>query len=244
MSLTMLQAEPDLARLMRWADGHGLLPRRGEGDLGYALHALLRAVFGDLAPKPFVLLRDPARPARLLAYSAHEETELRLQAAGLAEPAALAALGGLERLAAKRMPERFPAGHRLGFTVRVRPTVRRDHDGDRRKVREMDAFLAAVEGSAPGEGPSRGEVYEAWLERRMTEGGAALEQVALEGFGLSQAQRRDASRALRLRTSSPEATFSGVLRVADPERFAASLARGVGRHRAFGFGMLLLRPAR
>jgi len=30
--------------------------------------------------------------------------------------------------------------------------------------------------------------------------------------------------------------------VRDPTGFAALLARGVGRHRAFGFGMLLLRP--
>jgi CRISPR system Cascade subunit CasE len=42
----------------------------------------------------------------------------------------------------------------------------------------------------------------------------------------------------------PDATFRGTLRVDDPARFAAAaLARGVGRHRAFGFGMLLLRPA-
>jgi CRISPR system Cascade subunit CasE len=31
--------------------------------------------------------------------------------------------------------------------------------------------------------------------------------------------------------------------VADPAAFAQLLARGVGRHRAFGLGMLLLRPS-
>lgn len=244
MSLTMLQTEPDMARLARWAGGLGLLPRRTEGDVGYALHALLRAVFGDLAPKPFALLRDPVRPARLMAYSVHDETALRLQAASFAEPDALAAFGGLDRLAAKRMPESFPRSHRLGFTVRVRPMVRRDRDGDRDKVREVDAFLAAVEGLPLGKGPSRGEAYKAWLLRRMAEGGAELEQVALDGFHLGEAQRRDAARVLRLRRSMPEATFSGVLRVADPAIFSTLLTRGVGRHRAFGFGMLLLRPAR
>jgi CRISPR system Cascade subunit CasE len=34
----------------------------------------------------------------------------------------------------------------------------------------------------------------------------------------------------------------GELTVADPDAFSALLARGVGRHRAFGYGMLLLRP--
>jgi CRISPR system Cascade subunit CasE len=41
-----------------------------------------------------------------------------------------------------------------------------------------------------------------------------------------------------------DVTFEGELQVADAAAFAALLARGVGRHRAFGFGMLLLRPSR
>jgi len=36
---------------------------------------------------------------------------------------------------------------------------------------------------------------------------------------------------------------TGVLQVRDSAAFAALLARGIGRHRAFGFGMLLLKPA-
>ncbi|MCO6416037.1 type I-E CRISPR-associated protein Cas6/Cse3/CasE [Siccirubricoccus sp. KC 17139] len=243
MPLTMLQAEPDVARIFRWAQGHGLMPRQGEGDVGYALHALLCAVFGNLAPKPFLLQRDARRPPKLLAYSQQDETTLRLQAASFAEPAALAALGGLDRLAAKRMPDRFPAGHRLGFSVHLRPTVRQDRDGDRRKVREVDAFLAAIDGLPPEAGPSRGEVYRDWLARRLAPG-ATLEQVTLDAFQLVEAQRRDATRALRLRRATPEASFSGILRVTEPEAFAELLARGVGRHRAFGFGMLLLRPVR
>ena len=34
----------------------------------------------------------------------------------------------------------------------------------------------------------------------------------------------------------------GVLCVVDELHFAEAIARGVGRHRAFGFGMLLLAP--
>ncbi|MEE8524028.1 MAG: type I-E CRISPR-associated protein Cas6/Cse3/CasE [Thermoanaerobaculia bacterium] len=40
----------------------------------------------------------------------------------------------------------------------------------------------------------------------------------------------------------PDALLTGTLEVTDPDAFATLLARGVGRHRAFGFGMLLLRP--
>src|SRR5262249_20747204 len=41
---------------------------------------------------------------------------------------------------------------------------------------------------------------------------------------------------------SPDAIVSGTFVVESPLEFTRLLARGVGRHRAFGFGMLLLRP--
>ena len=41
----------------------------------------------------------------------------------------------------------------------------------------------------------------------------------------------------------PDVGFSGVLVVHDGEKFARLLSHGVGRHTAFGYGMLLLRPA-
>ena len=34
----------------------------------------------------------------------------------------------------------------------------------------------------------------------------------------------------------------GILTITDPIAFAELLKRGVGRHRAYGYGMLLLRP--
>ena len=39
------------------------------------------------------------------------------------------------------------------------------------------------------------------------------------------------------------ATVHGTMTVTDPAAFAQLLAHGVGRHRAYGYGMLLLRPA-
>jgi CRISPR system Cascade subunit CasE len=77
--------------------------------------------------------------------------------------------------------------------------------------------------------------------------GAALVQARLEVFRLGRVVRRgsfaaDGRRPLRPQLG-PDATFTGVLQVRDPDAFAGLLARGIGRHRAFGFGMLLLRPA-
>lgn len=236
----MLQLAPDLSWLIRWAEPQRLLHARQDDDLGYVLHAALRAAFGDLAPAPFALVRDTARPARLLAYSGHAAAALREHASAFAEPD-VAGFLGLADLAEKPMPDRFAEGRRLGFSLRVRPVVRTDRAGDRAHTRERDAFLAAIEGTAPGAGPSRGDVYQAWLAQRLAEGGARPEQLILDSFRLTTTMRRDSARKPRgLR--GPDASFSGVLAVADPDRFAALLARGVGRHRAFGFGMLLLRP--
>lgn len=261
MTLHLIQLRPDMPRLMRWASGNGVLPH-ADDDLGYALHAVLSACFADLSPAPFALLRDGGAAApmatcardtedwrtqgMLLAYSAHDATALTAQAAAFALPDAIAALG-IDRLAGKAMPERFAAGRRLGFRVRVRPTVRTDRDGDRKRTREMDAFLAAVAGTAAGEGPSRSDAYRDWLARHLAESGADIEALTLQAFRLSQVHRRthpEAGQARSLRRQvGPDATFSGTLTVRDPEQFAALLARGVGRHRSFGFGMLLLRPA-
>jgi CRISPR system Cascade subunit CasE len=44
------------------------------------------------------------------------------------------------------------------------------------------------------------------------------------------------------RIEGPDAVVHGTLTITDPVAFAGLLARGVGRHRSYGYGMLLLRP--
>jgi CRISPR system Cascade subunit CasE len=238
MTLTMIQLTPDVRLLTRWAHQVGLLPARGEDDLGYTLHAALAAAFGKSeAPKPFALLRPTDRPPQLLGYTSSNADELQERAAAVAEPAAAAALC-LEELAAKRMPEAWKSGGRYGFQVRVRPMLRTDRDGDRTRAKEVDAFVLSPPGS------SRGEVYTAWLRQRLEAGGVLLEQAHMQSFRLSRVLRRGAPaggphRPLRSQ-EGPDVTFTGILRIRDGALFPNLLARGVGRHRAFGFGMLLL----
>ena len=139
MTLYMLQFTPDLPKLVRWAETQLLLHPRAEDDLGYALHALLKAAFDTLTPAPFALLRNPGRPAKLLAYSAHPGAALRDHATTFAEPF-VATLIGVPEMVDKQMPDRFVIGRRLGFTLRARPTVRTDRDGDRSRARERMRF--------------------------------------------------------------------------------------------------------
>lgn len=239
--LHMLRLEPDRPLVAAWGAERDLVGR--DGELGYALHALLAAAFGDLAPRPFRLQEEPpGRQGRaaLYAYGSRSGEELKEHAGSFADPAVFAALN-VDRLQGKPMPERFANGRRLGFEARVRPVRRRDRDGAA-GVRERDVFLVACERAGEGVPVRRDEVYGAWLGEQLGRNGARLAgPVRLDAFRRSLVGRRDAERRLRA-VEGPDAVLSGELEVAEPEAFAALLARGVGRHRAFGFGMLLLRP--
>ncbi|MGY0196691.1 type I-E CRISPR-associated protein Cas6/Cse3/CasE [Leptothrix sp. BB-4] len=260
-TLHLLHTRPDLRHLAAWAIRHGLV--QPVDDAGYALHALLHAVFGAMAPRPFHHGDDGQG---LLAYLlATPEAVARCVA--LAEPDAAAALGLVTLTdqatpatgySLRPFPAVWPAGHVLGFDVRVRPILRTAKG-------ERDAYLSALdarEADDPLEAippPDRAEVYAQWLRRQLAvreTGGIEPWQGAVELLDIRmtryqrlqvmrKTQREDGHGARLLSLSAgPDVELSGHLRVVDPAGFAVLLARGVGRHRAFGFGMLRLRPAR
>lgn len=234
MSLVLVQTHPDPRQLATWAIRHGL--SAGGGDLGYALHTLLAAAFGDAAPKPFRHF-DDARG--LLGYSTRDAESLQF-AAQTAAPDVAAALG-LDRFATRTFPDLWGNGRRLAFELRVRPILRT------REGRERDVFLAEVDKCGKSDGHlTREEVYLPWLAKELGRGDAAtVEYATLESFRLSaslrKGERHEGLRPAR-RVSGPDAMFKGELTIKDSVAFASLVARGVGRHRAFGFGMLLLRP--
>jgi CRISPR system Cascade subunit CasE len=252
----MTQLALDPARLMRFARGQGRGLER-DPDFGYAAHAWLAAAFGDLAPKPFRLMEN-RNGLKLLGYADAGADALADQAHTYAEPETLNVCDWTA-VQSKTMPDRWPTGRLLGFELRACP-VSRGH-------RERDVYLAALErAQAENERPpSRLEAYGRWLVERLA---AAIRpgddyvdrsgqrrdpvvELDLEGLTLTGFRRvRTRRKAHRDRQSPyktierPDALFNGRLTVRDPERFGRLLAGGIGRHKAFGFGMLLLRPPR
>jgi CRISPR system Cascade subunit CasE len=232
----LIHLRPNLNRLLPWAQRQGLIPDRGQGDLGYAFHAALRAAFNDVAPQPFCYRAGHG----LLAYTRQADA-MRL-AVAMATPE-VADMLGLDTtpqssgLLIRSFPTSWKVGQLLSFEVRVRPVARKDD-------KELDVFLSAVQRMQDSV-PSREAVYADWLRRRF-EGVADLHEVRMTEFSLSTVVRRAAPQVEGGRpkrpVQGPDAVFMGILQVRDSASFAAIVARGIGRHRAFGFGMLLLKP--
>ncbi len=226
--------------------------RHANADLGYAVHWALVSAFGDAAPSPFVLRRETGRNIEVLGYARHDATELRRAAHG-GELGRAARAIVLASLGSKVMPTRWRVGSRLGFELRACPVVRMSSSGvHHRRGAEVDAFLAACRRS-PDAAVDRGAVYRAWLcrqfegpgaegDRTCWQGGVRVLDVTMRRFRRARLFRREqgGERPGR-RLERPDATLSGTLEVTDAGRFSRLMARGIGRHRAFGFGMLLLR---
>lgn len=244
MSLHLIECPLDLRRLHLWAGTRGLAGGRGF-DEGLALHHLLGEVFGPAMMQPFRLLVAPrAQTGTLYAYSQMDAEGLQCAAAATAAPSAADVIAPGRLRSLPRPVAAWREGQLLGFDIRLRPVVRLASElhGETRagvpvqlgKGAETDAFLAA---SLRGEQATREDVYLDWLGARL-DGAADLMR---ETTRLAQFARRRVIRGRRS-VEGPDAVVHGSLTITDPAAFAALLARGVGRHRSYGYGMLLLRP--
>ena len=228
-SLQMIRAEINVRDFQRW------MGMRRLQDPDHAMHCLLTECFGkDLAPRPFRVMTPRGGKQGCLYGYAHADA----------------------RIESKAMPAEWSAGKKLGFEVRVRPVVRLERDtrripprmqrsfkeGGLRPGKECDAFLWKAIQHANGEmQDSREKVYRDWLAERLQRCGAAeldVEDTELVSFQRSRAIRRRHSRP----SEGPDALMRGNLVITDGDAFARLLAAGVGRHRAYGYGMLLLKP--
>ena len=259
--LLMLRLLPDMAALGRWVAATG--QRALRDDAGYALHAALRATLGALAPKPFALLQRPGS-VQLIGYTREAASTLQraLDLAQVADPGASQALGLIVTADAlvKPMPQGWRAGECLSFEVRVAPVVRSraaagTAAGQGGAYPEIDAaFHPDFAGDTPGD---RQAAHARWLARELARGGAAtLLSHRAVAFQLAPMARRShragsggSSGAGPLAPARnthhgllPALTVRGQLRIENPQGFHHLLARGLGRHRSFGFGCLLLAP--
>ena len=251
-SLYLIRVPIATDELAKWAGERGWL--RGRRDIvaydeGRALHHLLDETFGPGTFRPFRLFVPPRRTVgNLYAYCALAAKELQEAARVYALPDHLRVLS-LDRLEGKQMPADWRVGQQLGFDLRVRPVRRLREDlvtprGQFRKRAEVDAFLleALRSHSSTRKGMAdtnraREAVYLDWLAERLAPAAELDRSVCRLARFLRTRTAREG-----LGSEGPDATLHGALTVTDPGAFHQVLLRGLGRHRAYGYGMLLLRP--
>jgi CRISPR system Cascade subunit CasE len=253
VTLHLLRVAVDVRALHAFATAR----RLNDDDAGYALHAALLARFGAAAPRPFRYLPEHRRGAHLLGYT--HDLALLDDATALPPTDGLIADVFADRPQTQAMPATWREGARYDFEVRVRPIVRfgkraRAARADRasawqRRAGEIDVYVAACERAVAAGEPvdtvDRAAVYTDWLEQRLASA-AVLERADVRDFHRSRTRRSTHTTGLSRRTCAvegPDAVMAGTLRVGDTAAFADLLARGIGRHAAFGYGMLLLSPA-
>lgn len=232
-----LRLEPE--RLVSHAQMHGHNHNQDE-DLGYAVHGWLRAAVGDLSPNVFRLIEQRSGALRLLGYAKSDIGTMQEHAHRFADPLAMNVCDWSNAASKVIGDIAWHPGQALSFELRACPVVRG-------KQGERDVFLAQLPANGEATPSNRAGVYRGWLSKRLGDA-AQLDDDAfrLQAFRLvstwRQGTRTSGGGRTGRRVVRPDALLSGRLTVKETEAFRHLLHRGLGRHRAFGFGMLLVRP--
>ena len=243
----------DRRELARVAVRHGL---SRSVDEGYLLHAGLSQLFATSSERAKVPFHTFAVDDTLKEAAEHPELVYLLAYSDLDEAGLNARMGparaSLVRKCASRPLHPVPAGTRAVFRLRACPIKRYGKDSkqfrEEKKKQgaiEIDAYVAACIQAGPGVVVDRSLVYRNWLERQLdARPGARLVDVEVASFHRDRLSRQTQGEERRGHgCERPDVTFAGALEVTDAPAFDELLRRGVGRHRAFGFGMLRLRSS-
>lgn len=240
--VSLVKLRPDLRAFTRWATRCRYL--RTGTDEGYALHAALAGGMGQLAPRPFCL-QEEGNDAVLYGYVAGPAERLH-EAVALPPTTEEATFLRLAELEVRSMPIELPAGRSFGFSVRTRPIVRSKNEGAKGHHEVDAAPWAARRAEAEGEPvPSKEAAYASWLRDRLAAYNVTLLSARVLRMRRTKVLRRPATergRAPRV-IEGPDVTFDGTLSFEENADLGSLLTSGVGRHAAFGYGCLLLRPA-
>lgn len=213
-------------------------------DDGYLAHCLLTELWQSAAPRPFVL-RGNGRTLDVWGYSESDAAALKDHARLFGDPATIEALGGLEEIASRAVPTVAP-GRKVGFLLRACPIARLANSANgNHHGAEVDVFLAKSFSARSGDGPSREDTYRQWLMDHLNRASSGVRSANLRvaAFARTRLVRRTQGAERRAMTlERPDVRFEGDFVVEEGAVFRNFLARGVGRHKAFGFGALILVP--
>ena len=222
-TLIQVQLVIDLPAALR-ATPH--LTHAGRGDESLVAKTVLTEAFGGAVIRPWRILGQHGQHLTVLGYTDGVPAETLRQRLELALPALQTAVSvvGSAPLA---VPE--PA-REFRFRLRCIPLI------SVTGARTRDAYTYACTQAGSDQGIDRAEVYARYVQERLP--GATVTETRLDGFQLVSMVRRQQQGWKTGRF--PLAELSGVLTVDDPAAFLGPLSAGIGRMRAYGFGLLRL----
>ena len=239
----LVRATVDGRELQRW------MTERRITDRDYAMHSLLTESFDQAAPRPYRLV--PARDGNehlLYGYTqGRDAADLKLESAMAADPLQ-ANIIPVDTIQSKTMPTDWPKDKTLGFEARIKPITRMKHlEEPGKNATEIDRYaLKVMQGKLPGNEPYTGtrlEAYTEWLQQQFDRfAGAKLhaDSTIITNFNITNAIRGPH----RGQAKGPDVIMRGTFTITDPDAFRTMLSQGIGRHKAYGFGMLLIHPFR
>jgi CRISPR system Cascade subunit CasE len=217
-------------------------------DEGRALHHLLTELFGKRAIHPFrAFWAADERHLEVYGYSSCDAQSLKQIAREVGLPDALAVCE-VDKIRSKLMPTEWNVGRRVAFEIRVRPVSRPKYElPPFRTGAEIDTFLVESMRRFPGPvtsgtgmlqaGRTREAVYTDWLANRLGDSVDLCSGTRLSRFARVRVAREGCS------PEGPDAILRGEFVIKNAASFSEAVTNGVGRHKAYGYGMLLLRPA-
>jgi CRISPR system Cascade subunit CasE len=204
-----------------------LLPKDNDARV-MATHKLLWTLFADAAERKRDFLWREAKPGLFYLLSARPPQDRH----------------NLFKLdPAKPFAPVLSPGARLAFSLRANPTVARKGEKDTKgRSKRADVVMDAIKPSPQSERAGKRTVAvqdagEAWLRRQGERHGFAVEAVRVDRYRILAPPHRDST--MRIATLD----FDGLLKVVDVKKFLQALAGGIGRAKAFGCGLMLIRRA-
>ena len=153
----------------------------------------------------------------------------------------------LWRIATKPFESELSAGDMLAFSLRANPAVAVKAPGQRGKRADaiMHAKRAAREREANGietlndEGQEKAALD--WLYKREARLGVAFDRKRCSAAGYDVIRAGKSANGGKISFAAVD--YGGVLEVCEPQTFVAALSAGIGKAKAYGCGLMLIRRA-
>ena len=152
------------------------------------------------------------------------------------------------KIESKSYEPKIPVGRQLVFSLRVNPVVTRAagtgkkqrHDVVMDLKKQLD-YRSMPKADQPPMASLIRQAGIAWLESRAEKHGFSFDPgaVQVDGYLRHRVSKKRGGKVINFSTLD----YSGLLTVTDAESFKTSLFQGVGPAKAFGCGLLMVRPA-